>query len=162
MNEKYTIYLDSDGVICNFEKKVEEIAGQPFSQISKGYMWKLIEDYNKTIPFFESLEKMADADILMEFIRQKFINHFILTATGYTPHDADIQKKNWYAKNYDNKLIVKTTKKSHSKAEYATPMSILIDDRSKSIDPWVEAGGIGILHKNAETTINELKKILSE
>lgn len=162
MNYTYVCYIDSDGVLAAFEDKVSQIAGKPFSQISKGYMWKLIEDYNKTTPFFESLEKMPDADILWNFVEANFANKFILTATGYTPHDADIQKKNWYRVTYGPHVIVKTTKKSPDKSAFASPTSILIDDREKSIKPWIDAGGIGILHTNAKDTIEQLQKILDE
>jgi len=37
----------------------------------------------------------------------------------------------------------------------------LIDDLPRNIDPWIEAGGIGILHKNTEDTIKKLKKIIN-
>jgi hypothetical protein len=42
---------------------------------------------------------------------------------------------------------------------YAFEGSILVDDRQKNIDSWVENGGIGIVHTSAENTINELKKL---
>jgi hypothetical protein len=45
------------------------------------------------------------------------------------------------------------------KAEYAEPNAILIDDQPKSIDPFIAAGGIGILHTSAANTIKELKKL---
>ena len=45
------------------------------------------------------------------------------------------------------------------KAQYASPNAILIDDRSKAIDPWVDMGGIGILHTNTNNTIEQLKQI---
>ena len=37
--------------------------------------------------------------------------------------------------------------------------SVLIDDRQKNIDAWIEAGGIGILHTSAANTINQLKAL---
>jgi hypothetical protein len=45
------------------------------------------------------------------------------------------------------------------KAAYAKPNHILIDDREKSIQPWREAGGIGILHTSAADTISQLQKL---
>jgi hypothetical protein len=45
----------------------------------------------------------------------------------------------------------------HLKKQYANPNSILIDDTESVINDWNEAGGIGILHKNAKTTIETLK-----
>ena len=34
---------------------------------------------------------------------------------------------------------------------------VLIDDRVKTIEEWKEAGGTGILHKDAETTLKKLE-----
>ena len=48
---------------------------------------------------------------------------------------------------------------AHQKKDYANENSILIDDRSKNIDQWRAAGGIGILHINAASTIEKLKEL---
>ena len=49
----------------------------------------------------------------------------------------------------------------HNKWEYAVSddgkQNILIDDFPSKIDPWDGAGGIGILHINANNTIKILK-----
>ena len=42
------------------------------------------------------------------------------------------------------------------KAKFAGKNHILIDDLEKNITAWEAAGGIGILHKNANDTINTL------
>ena len=47
---------------------------------------------------------------------------------------------------------------------YQSMRSILIDDKSSTIDSWNNAGGIGILHtpKNSSKSINQLMEILSK
>jgi hypothetical protein len=45
------------------------------------------------------------------------------------------------------------------KQKYAGENKILIDDRADNISDWKNAGGIGILHKTANQTINELKQL---
>ena len=47
------------------------------------------------------------------------------------------------------------------KAQYADENSILIDDTEGVIDAWNKAGGTGILHKDALTTISILSTLLS-
>ena len=37
--------------------------------------------------------------------------------------------------------------------------NVLIDDHAGNIREWEAAGGIGILHTDAASTINDLKKI---
>lgn len=161
MNERFYIYTDSDGVVADFEKKVVEINGLPMHKITRGQLWRSVELYDRDVqPFFESLDMMPDAMELLDFIKQNFINHAILTACGYVPKGAAQQKQNWYKKHFDHALVVKTVSKSADKAAFATPNSILIDDRSKSIDPWVRAGGIGVLHTSAADSIAQIKKIV--
>ena len=45
------------------------------------------------------------------------------------------------------------------KGMFAMEGSVLIDDRQKNLDSWIEHGGIGILHVSAEDTINQLKAL---
>ena len=42
---------------------------------------------------------------------------------------------------------------------YAKPRHILIDDTPEKIKGWTNAGGLGILHRNAGDSINEIKQI---
>jgi hypothetical protein len=48
--------------------------------------------------------------------------------------------------------------KAITKQKYAALNGILIDDYEKNIAQWREAGGIGILHKNARETIKQLRR----
>ena len=102
---------------------------------------------------------MEDADVLVDFVMAHFKSVKILTACGYTPKDAKEQKTAWFAEHYPQIECI-VVAKSPDKAAYAHPYAILIDDRSKSIDPWVAKGGIGILHTSAEDTIAQLRAIV--
>lgn len=161
VNESYTVWIDSDGVLAGFEQLIEQYLGKPFHTISKGAMWRAVEKYdNEVAPFFESLPKMHDADTLVEFVKANFINYGVLSASGYVPKNGPQQKRNWYKQHYGN-IIVKVVTKSPDKAVFAlNDRCILIDDRSKSIDPWVAAGGTGILHTSAADSIKQLKAIV--
>lgn len=157
-----SVFIDSDGVLADFDRKANEILGMSIAEAGKGRLWAAVERYDRHTPFFESLDKMPEADRLVEFVVSNFFNRFVLTATGYTPKDGAAQKKRWYAKHYPH-LPVICVDKSPDKARLVHRemekgySSILIDDRSKSIDPWVAAGGIGILHTDVESTIQQLK-----
>ena len=165
MNEHLTLACDADGVLTDFEGlvcrhlKIDHVRHVK----SRGQLWWAVDDYDRNVaPFFESLEKMEGADRLMDFIRANFINHYILTASGYTPKDGADQKRRYFAREYGHDLHVKVVNGSGDKAAFATPTTILIDDRAKSIDPWVAAGGIGILHKDVDSTIARLLEIIDE
>lgn len=159
---RFDINVDSDGVICDFDRYVREKFGKPVSEFQpKGTFWKHLTYHDTHVEkFFRNLPKMHDADVLMDYVRsQPFKSVRILTATGYTPRDGAEQKIAWYAEHYPG-VECTVVAKSPDKAQYAHPFSILIDDRSKSIDPWVAAGGIGILHTSAEDTITQLQAII--
>lgn len=167
-NEQFTVACDADGVLTDFEGLVCEHMGISDRSLLKQQqyrrrLWGTVNYINEKIgPFFERLEKMPDADELLDFIRDNFVNHYILTACGSTPPNAAAQKRTWFKREYGDGLHVKTVQNSEAKAQFAGPTVILIDDRAKSIDPWVAAGGIGILHTSAADTIRQLKAIIAQ
>lgn len=157
----YTVAIDLDGVLADFDAKVYEVFNKRIAEIPKRDLWNGISKYNKTVePFFETLPAMNDYKTLVTFVDNNFGEWFILTATGNTPKDAGEQKKRWVAKVLSPRINVVTVRKSEEKAKYANENTILVDDRAKSIDPWVAAGGIGILHTSAQKTITELEKYI--
>lgn len=161
-NNEYVVSIDMDGVLADFDSKVKEIFGKSSSQITSQELWVGISRFDKEVePFFENLPMIADARNLINFVDQTFVEWNILTASGYTPKNVEEQKRKWVAKVISPKVDVIVVRKSDEKAKYASPNSILIDDRMKSIGPWKEAGGIGILHSSASNTIKELQNLIS-
>jgi hypothetical protein len=57
------------------------------------------------------------------------------------------ERKTYIFKNKDEKQF------------YARYNTILIDNREKTIENWVEAGGVGIVHHNTKQTIDQLKQL---
>ncbi len=159
---RFEIYIDSDGVICDFDGYVYEKTGKRVSDFNpKSSFWQWLTHHDSKVEkFFHNLPKMNDADTLMTYLLSTdFKSVKVLTACGYTPKDAKEQKVEWYAEHYPEVECI-VVAKSPDKALYAHPYAILIDDRSKSIDPWVAKGGIGILHTSAEDTIAQLRDIV--
>ena len=174
MEHGYRAAIDLDGVLADFEGRVRELIhlskkesgklmdeAEKEESIDKRLMWKVIHRYDEHTPFFYTLDKMPDADILWDFILEHFDHEDIkiLTASGHTPSDAPQQKRRWVRKHFGD-YHVEVVAKSPDKAAFATPTTILIDDRAKSLDPWIAAGGIGILHTDAKSTIKQLREIL--
>ena len=69
------------------------------------------------------------------------------------------EKIRWVHDNLDGFGNIYTVVSGKDKKEFAAPNHILIDDRPHSIDPWREAGGIGIQHTSAADTIAQLKEL---
>ena len=154
----FDLYIDSDGVICGFDELAYEImGGRHIHEVPKGTLWAAVERHGS---FFESLPLIDGAERLIEYAQSQFKSVSILTATGFTPHDAAEQKRRWYAKHFPD-LTVHIVSKSPDKAAFAHPRAILVDDRAKSIDPWVAAGGIGILHTSVDDTIARLRQFVT-
>lgn len=158
----YEIYVDLDGVIVNFAEHAKEITGIDIDNAGKddrNKFWKHIERHVKQgTPFFAAMSPMEDAYKLWNYVAKH--SPTILSATGHI-FGAGKEKQEWVRDHLGagvarNAIFVRN---SRDKAKYASPTSILIDDRTKSIIPWEEAGGIGILHKTAELTIKHLKEL---
>lgn len=156
-----TLYIDMDGVIANFDKRFKE----KFKKYPKetrdnkefgGYFEKFIRDGE-----FSNLELMPDAIELLDFVNQVDVPKEILSSTARPENHEMIapQKQIWLLKHNIHYKANLVPGKS-LKYKYATPNSIIIDDTQSVIDDWNKAGGIGILHTNAISTIGILKMYL--
>ena len=154
-----------DGVVADFDHAMEERFGWNFETpgVSKNEKWRRIKDYNDNVePWFTSLPPMADVRELWRFLTTNFEQVEILTATGKTLKDASSQKRAYIKDLFGYGVIVHTVEGGKDKAVFATPQTVLIDDRDKAIDPFIAAGGIGILHTSAATTIGALKAMMDD
>jgi hypothetical protein len=154
----YTIYSDMDGVLSDFDKRFMEFSdgippGQYEQRKGREEFWKLIDD-TVGVPFWAGMDWMSDGKEYWNYIEK--YNPIILSAPS-KKEESKYGKRIWKKRNMpNNKMILVPAWK---KKEYATPTSILIDDRADNINQWEAAGGIGILHTDATSTIAKLKKL---
>ena len=162
ITQQYELYVDLDGVIVDFADFSKDLTGIDINGAGKddrNKFWKHIERHVKQgNPFFASMKPLADAFHLWNYVLK--YEPTVLSATGHIFGAGD-EKRAWVRNHLGHRAAEKAifVRNSRDKAKYATSTSVLIDDRKKSIDPWVEAGGIGILHKTAELTIKQLKEM---
>ena len=155
--QEYKLMVDMDGVLADFIKGVNDFIKGGYTEGNNKQMWKDIKEYsNNGGRLWADLDPMPDAMELWNYVKPH--NPEILTSAGNPAFGADEQKQEWIANRIGNPKV-NIVRKSAEKANMAAPNIILIDDLRKSIDPWVAAGGIGILHKSAAKTIEELKKL---
>lgn len=160
----YTIYVDLDGVVFDFEKKALEITGLVMRAANqdrelKREFWKRLNAHiSAGGKFFEELDLLPDALDLWNYVTPH--GAVFCTATGNVTNARE-EKTAAIRRHFGNDAADKAILVRHSadKALHASPSSILIDDRTKSIDPWVEAGGIGILHTSTADTLIKLKEL---
>jgi hypothetical protein len=101
---------------------------------------------------------MPEGKALWAYIKQ--YKPTLLTAPSY--HNSSIEGKTAWVEDYLNTEKIKVPiifKQADKKADLSGPNKILIDDREDTIMSWKAKNGIGILYKNTEQVINELKQL---
>lgn len=136
------------------EKVNPEIATREGWQEVKKQDWEKVKEIGPS--FWSELKWKQDGKQLWNYI--KVHNPIILSARPKTIESAKKGKLKWIQENLGSKFA-KTAiiTLGFLKQNHANNSSILIDDYDKNIKQWRNKGGIGILHKDAHTTIEELK-----
>lgn len=161
--QDYKLFCDLDGVLCDFVAGVRRLyptyTEEQYESNPKfrKEMWDKVKEHAKQGgELWKDLDPMPDAHQLWNYIKPH--DPIILTATGTGVPSAGEQKKHWVKSYLGNNPVI-LVPAAKDKQKYAARNHVLIDDKKKAIDPWVAAGGIGILHTSAANTIEQLKKL---
>lgn len=165
---QYKLYVDMDGVLTNWYRGTQdiglpnEVVKNPRLKKNQAILWGAIDEIGAI--FWTNLKWMSDGKKLWDYIKE--YNPTILSAHSKRKGgehwekrlDVIQGKRNWLIKNIDTftakrAIIVQRP----DKVKYASMYRILIDDDIRNIKEWKSAGGITIHHKNAASTIKELK-----
>jgi hypothetical protein len=156
------LYLDMDGVLCDFEKRFTELYGKDAlgARDRKNFTtnWpNFIMNGN-----FENLEWFPGGKELLHFIQYATDWEVeILSSSGGEKFHSEVaaQKVVWLCnKGIPYKANIVPGRKH--KTAYATPETILIDDTEDIIVNFNAAGGVGILHKDINETLAKLRTLL--
>jgi 5'-nucleotidase len=152
------IYLDMDGVIADFDRHYRELYKMsPKEADDKKAFYKLFDHFIATEQFAK-LPMMQNAKLLLEFLNGTGVPVEILSSTASEKrHDAIAPQKTEWLLKHGIHYPINFVPGKRLKRTFAKPEHLLIDDTSVNIDQWRENGGIGILHKDALTTIDTLK-----
>jgi predicted kinase len=154
--QQYKVYCDMDGVLVDFERGYNDLTGKKTPGVDSTYnkddFWGAITKAGAK--FWANLNWMSDGQQLWGYIKQ--YNPELLTAPS-REESSRIGKLAWVDKNIPNTPII--FKQAKDKKDLAEPNAILIDDRKDNIQQWIDAGGIGIRHTSAESTIKQLQKL---
>jgi hypothetical protein len=148
------IFLDCDGVLADFDCGAEAILGMTPRAFEKRHgpreFWKRLAAAED---FFGDLPPMPDARVLYEAVRHK--HPIILTGLprgGW----AEPQKRRWAERHFPGVPVITTM--AALKHEHRHPGDVLVDDRDKHRRLWETEGGVFIHHKDAASSVQELKR----
>lgn len=163
MDYMFTIYLDMDGVICDFNKEYKKTFGISPSEADRN---KKEFSKNWTIfcegRHFEKLDYWPGANQLLGVVSaistDPDVTVEMLTSTGGLKyHDLVAeQKEKWLSDHYIH-YKANCVSGRVNKKKFAGKWKILIDDTEDCIDGFNENGGIGILHKDVNETVTKLQ-----
>jgi len=148
-----TLYLDMDGVLCNFDKAYRSL--RTHATDGKRFRAAVME-----YKIFEELEFMPDTQELLNYVTKlESINIEILTSMGTFEVDqgneAKIQKQKWLDK-WNIPYKANFVRSKEEKSKYAHDRAILVDDSPGCINPFNIKGGHGILHTRSSDTIQQI------
>lgn len=164
--EEIRLFLDMDGVLTDFMGACEKLGDDMMFWYSndREFFWKKITSAGAE--FWSEMSWMAGGRELHGFLKNSGFCPTILSALpGPDRKNALINaregKIEWLRKelgaSYAETAILCFRPE---KALQSGIARVLIDDNSENINEWEDAGGIGILHKNASRTIRCFSKVL--
>lgn len=160
---KKKIFVDLDGVMADYEGQYRKLGGDPDEKGGKKAQRFKRPEFEH---FYLHLPLLPDALTLWNYVKKVCTEGhvdgpYILSA-----------KSNFQRTSYEDKVIwverhlhtsgphVIIVNMPNQKYKHCTPGDILIDDNTKNISEWINAGGVGIIHKNAKKTIEQLHALL--
>jgi hypothetical protein len=149
------LYLDCDGVLADFDRGAARILGAPPQVFEKRHglpeFWRRLARHPD---FYATLPLMPDAMILFDAVRH--LDPIILTGVPRGQWAAP-QKIRWAAEHFPGTRII--TCLAADKRRHARDGDILVDDTLRYRELWEKAGGIFVHHRDAATTIAELRRL---
>lgn len=152
------IYFDMDGVIADFNTryiKQSYIKGNYPSLYDFGKLSKEDKDEIKeelfTYEFFRNMAPLSKGLELLKYYQKNYPNVVILSAVGSSSHSEEIElaKREWLKEHVGGitaHFVNKTEDKFNITKLYPSFSNhLLVDDRTKAVDPWIAKGGIGVL-----------------
>ncbi len=155
--EKGYIYFDMDGVLSDFARGVKELLHlEPLDQEhstseTDEVLFAAMREYPH---FYDALEPIPGSIEIFDEVYALYKDHCMILSGIPKPRrgiDTAAEDKNTWVKRYlPEGVIVHTVSRAEKKTFVHDRNDILIDDYTKNIREWEEAGGTGILSRTSE------------
>ena len=157
VEQAQTLYVDLDGVLANYDDAFQKKTGFTPNEydLQEGVppYWDVLRNDQE---YWENLEWIPGAEDFWNSIKP--FNPTILTSP-LRDESSKKGKRAWVEKNLGPGVPVIV---QSQKVAYAKPGAVLVDDRPKHIDPWIQKGGVGILHDgNYGATLKAVQEAMS-
>ena len=155
------IYLDMDGVICDFVGRYKKLFNlNPDQTRNKKEFGNLFNQFIQG-KNFATLEMMPHASELLEFLRNASVPTEILSSTARPDsHDSISKQKEIWLNSHGITFKRNFVPGKQLKKEYAKEDTLIIDDTETVITDWRIAGGHAIWHRDVPNTLAMLKVML--
>ena len=170
LNQDYVVYFDVDDTLADYTQNLSTFI---IKDPETGEDRKIKpQDTVENIDFWLNAKLIPGAKEMVDFSKSNFGKVEILSAvpelskvnkelTGKRFYDAPIDgKTEWVSKNI-GPLSMNWSKNGKEKGMWASPTSILVDDKPENIKAFQQAGGIGILMDSPQNVITQLKKLFN-
>ena len=154
------IYCDMDGVLVDLLSSIKKHLGT--TKLNQGMIDDFFHsDAGMGTEFWAGAGWESGGKQLWKYIKQ-YDPHILSACPSVCNKDKKVIKGKtlWCQKN----LKIDTSKvhivQRREKQNFASKDVILIDDHKKNIREWEAAGGTGVVHKNVNSTIKQLKGLL--
>lgn len=163
--QKYQIYCDMDGVLCDFDAQFDHFFGQDIASYEKEKGEKALKlAIDKAgVEFWSNMPWMPGGEELWKKIGKHGV--IILSSPSIFDH-APEGKLKWIQQHLNPKpkeVIFKQAKHKHEvlndKSEVEIEHSVLIDDYQKNLTPWKEMGGVAVKHNTGSQTSHILDEL---
>lgn len=156
------VYIDLDRVLADFDRGFLEATGVTFDSVENSQdRWNLLKGkeagfYLNLVPFYGARDFVNDI-LLLDGPNFVGILSALPSLLDYPPWYNE--KVRWNRLRIHSHLPVHIVESSESKQRYAAEGDVLIDDNPLNIKQWNAAGGVGILHRDFETSLQQLKNV---
>ncbi|MDO5666568.1 MAG: hypothetical protein Q4G44_01960 [Alcaligenaceae bacterium] len=159
-----TVYFDMDGVLADwvsgFEALFPTIAYSEYNALTRKEqdIYRMEIDGNGR--FYRELRPFTKVITALKQLKKLGYQVEILSSVGELyPERVIKQKQAWLAEHVSNDIVSNFVNKSEHKARYAYEKALLLDDRSKSVDPFLKAGGKSLIFHGCQ--VNDPQEVIN-
>lgn len=157
-----TIYLDMDGVLCDFKSAV--VDKYIYNPTKNTINWDVLKNLGSK--FWADLQWIREGQRLYawlyKFCIEQRITLCVLSSIGF--REGKVGKQQWLEKNVTiNPMCIYFVDKNSDKIHFAEKNALLIDDYGKNVERFIQAGGQAIkFNNNAKEVVKKIQLITTE